>query len=267
VRKSKNMDVVIFCGGKGTRLSEETSFIPKPLVEIDERPILWHIMKHFSHYGHNRFILALGYKGDRIKQYFRDITQLPPIVEFKIGEGQITPISNQDSEMRNWEVVCVDTGLDNEKGSRLKQLQPFIKSKSFFVTYGDGVADINLDRLLEFYKNQATAGVLTGVCPPSRFGEIEIADDVVVSFIEKPQMKQGLVNGGYFIFDHSIFNYVEEAPTCDFEFGALQNFASTGGLSVYKHDGFWQCMDNIREKEFLKKLAKTNNAPWMIWKK
>jgi glucose-1-phosphate cytidylyltransferase len=130
------MDVVIFCGGKGTRLSEETSLIPKPLVEIDERPILWHIMRHFSHYGHTRFILALGYKGDRIKQYFRDITQLPSSVEFRIGEGKVLPISNLDSEIKNWEVVCIDTGLDNEKGSRLKQIQPFIKSKSFFVTYG-----------------------------------------------------------------------------------------------------------------------------------
>jgi len=257
------MDVVIFCGGKGTRLGEETVGIPKPLVEIGGTPILIHIMRHFAKYGHKRFILTLGYKGYKIKEYFYGLTKLANSVKFDLKSGIAHTLGEQPP--LDWEVLCVDTGIDSEKGSRLKQIQPYVQSDKFFVTYGDGVADVDLDALLREASLPGAEGVVTGVNPPSRFGEMRVSPDGMVErFEEKAQMQSGVVNGGFFVFTRSIFDYVQSTPESDFEFGAIPKFSVDRGLRVYDHKGFWQCMDNVREKNYLDDLIKKGNAPWLM---
>ena len=235
------MDVVILCGGKGTRLNEETTKKPKPMVEIGGRPILWHIMKIYSHYGLNRFILALGYKSELIKQYHHYEKQ--------------------------WEIVFVDTGEETLKGGRIKKVEKYINTDKFHLTYGDGVSDVNINKLVDFHKSHDSIGTVTAVRPPSRFGELDIdKDGTVLGFEEKPQMGRGLINGGFFIFEKKILSYLTPDKDCDFEFGPLQQIAKDGQLKAFEHKGFWQCMDNVRERDFLNKQASANKAPWMVWK-
>ena len=237
------MDVIILCGGKGTRLSEETVKKPKPMVEIGGMPILWHIMKIYSFYGYNRFILALGYKGNQIKQYF-----------------------NNYSEDKNWEIVFVDTGDETLKGGRIKRLEKYIENDLFHLTYGDGVIDSDLNKLVDFHKSHNCIGTVTAVRPPSRFGELNIGtDNSIISLQEKPQMGKGIINGGFFVFDKSMLSYLSEDENCDFEFGPLQKIVKEGQLKALKHDGFWQCMDNIRERENLNAHIRDGTAPWMVW--
>ena len=234
------MDVVILCGGKGTRLSEETVKKPKPMVEIGGRPILWHIMKIYSHYGFNRFILALGYKSDQIKQYCHDEKQ--------------------------WEIDFVDTGEETLKGGRIKRVERYINSDIFHLTYGDGVSDVDLNKLVNFHKSHDCVGTVTAVRPTSRFGELKIdTDDTVLSLEEKPQMGKGLINGGFFVFNKKMLSNLTEDKDCDFEFGPLQQLANDGQLKAFRHDGFWQCMDNIRERDYLDKQINLGNAKWMVW--
>ena len=256
-------EVIILCGGKGTRLSEETQTKPKPMVEIGTRPILWHIMKTYANYGFNKFILALGYKGDYIKRYFYDfrITSNDFTLSMRPNKNPILHNIHNDS---NWEITFVDTGIDTLKGGRIKRVEKYIKNDNFMITYGDGVADIDIKNLYDFHKKHNKKGTLTAVRPPSRFGEIEIEGDKVKHFEEKPQLGKGYINGGFFVFKKEFFDYL--TPDCNFEFGPLEKLAKNEELHSYKHDGFWQCMDNVRERDYLNKLWNTNKAHWKVWK-
>ena len=260
------MDVIILCGGKGTRLSEETIDKPKPMVEIGGKPILWHIMKSYSHYGLNRFILALGYKADFIKQFFYNYKITGSDFSLKMDPEEKIKILN-DSDEKHWEIVFVDTGEETLKGGRIKRVEKYIKSNLFHLTYGDGVCDVNINKLLDFHNSHNCIGSVTAVRPPSRFGELNIdIDNTVQELEEKPQMGKGLINGGFFIFDKKMLTYLTEDENCDFEFGPLQKIASEKQLKAYKHNGFWQCMDNIRERNYLNDQIRKKNAPWMKWK-
>jgi glucose-1-phosphate cytidylyltransferase len=259
------MQVVILCGGFGTRLKEETEIKPKPMVEIGGKPILWHIMKSYAHYGFNKFVLALGYKGEYIKNFFyhyritcNDFT----ITLNPTDAPKIHSVSNDNF----WEITCVDTGEKTLKGGRIKRLAPYIDGHYFHLTYGDGVSDVNLRELADFHLHHGAIGTVTGVRPPSRFGEMSIEGDHVRHFEEKPQLGMGLINGGFFIFKKDFLDYLSPEENCDFEFGALQKLATDGQLRVYKHKGFWQCMDNVRERDYLNKLWDSNNAPWKPWR-
>jgi len=259
------MDVLILCGGKGTRLSEETIKKPKPMVEIGNMPILWHIMKIYSYYGFNRFILALGYKGEQIKQYFYNYKITGADFSLKLDHEHNIEYLNHADE-KHWEIVFVDTGEETLKGARIKRVEKYIQSDLFHLTYGDGVCDVDINKLVDFHNSHNCMGSVTAVRPPSRFGELNIDENNTVQELEeKPQMGKGLINGGFFIFDKKILSYLSKDENCDFEFGPLQKIASEGQLKALKHDGFWQCMDNVRERDFLDGLAKNNDAPWITW--
>ena len=257
-------DVIILCGGKGTRMQEETETRPKPMVEIGGKPILWHIMKIYSYYGYNRFILALGYKSEYIKRYFYD---------YRITSSDFTltmhphefPVVHSIPEDSNWRITFVDTGEDTLKGGRIKRLEQYIESDNFHLTYGDGVADINIEQLYHFHTSHNCIGTVSAVRPPSRFGELLLSDDKVEEFEEKPQLGTGLINGGYFVFNKKFLGYLTPNKNCDFEFGALQKLAKDGQLRAYQHTGFWQCMDNVRDRDYLNKLWNTDQAQWKVW--
>jgi len=256
--------VVILCGGKGTRLREETGIRPKPMVEIGGKPILWHIMKHYSHYGFDRFILALGYRGDYIKNWFyhyRIAASDFTITLDPSAEPKIHGTADKDA----WEITCVDTGEETLKGGRIKRLEPFIDSGRFHLTYGDGVSDIDIAALDDYHTSHDSLGTVSAVRPPSRFGEMIIDGDLVKCFEEKSQLASGIINGGYFVFDRGFLDYLTPAIDCDLEFGALQHLASGGQLRARRHDGFWQCMDNVRERDYLDSLWSENRAPWKVW--
>lgn len=259
------MDVIILCGGKGTRLSEETVLKPKPMVEVGGIPILLHIMKIYSFYGFKRFILALGYKGEFIKQFFYNYRVTSGDIRMQLDPGK-KPIYFNHSEEKDWDITLVDTGQETLKGGRIKRLEKYVETDSFHVTYGDGVCDINLDKLVEFYKDHGNIGTVSAVHPPSRFGEMVFDGTKVLEFEEKPQMGGGYINGGFFVFNKELFSYLSEDDDCDFEFGPLQKIAGQGRLNAYFHDGFWQCMDNVRERDYLNDLVKKQKAPWMVWK-
>ncbi|MCP4265472.1 MAG: glucose-1-phosphate cytidylyltransferase [Candidatus Brocadiaceae bacterium] len=258
------MDIIILCGGKGTRLSEETSERPKPMVEIGNRPILWHIMKYYSHFGCNRFILALGYKGEYIKNYFYNYRILSS--DFTLDmHPEKDPIIHDMGNESHWEIVFVDTGLNTLKGGRIKRVEQHVKSENFHVTYGDGLCDINIKDLENYHVSHKKTGTVTGVHPPSRFGEMSIEGDTVTHFEEKPQLSTGRINGGFFVFNRHLFEYLSTDEDCDFEFGPLQKIARAGELKVRKHDGFWQCMDTVRERDYLNNLWHSDDSPWKIW--
>ena len=257
-------DVIILCGGKGSRLSEETVLKPKPMIEIGGKPILWHIMKHYSYYGYHRFILALGYKGEYVKNYFynyRIFSNDFTIEMHPEKEPQIHGLSDES----HWEITLVDTGLNTLKGGRIKRLERYVKSDNFHLTYGDGVSNINLNELDRFHMKHGNIGTITGVHPPSRFGEMVIEGDNVIHFEEKPQLSTGIINGGFFVFNRKFFDYLASDDKCDFEFGPLQRIASEKELKVFKHDGFWQCMDTIRERDYLNSLWESGSPPWKVW--
>ena len=261
---SSAMDVIILCGGKGTRLSEETVTRPKPMVEIGGMPILWHIMKTYSHFGYKRFILSLGYMSGYIKEYFYNL---------RITSNDFVLTLNPNHEPRflndfgddEWEIVFVNTGEETLKGARIKRVEEFVRSDRVHVTYGDGVSDVDLDALVRFHETHGAIGTVTGVRPPSRFGELTLEDDMVLEFEEKPQMHTGYINGGFFVFDRAFFDYLSPEPDCDLEFGPLQRLARDRQLRGFKHERFWQCMDNVREKTYLDRLVRDNQAPWMKW--
>ena len=257
------MKVAILAGGVGTRLVEETEVKPKPMVEIAGRPILWHIMKHYSYYGYHRFILALGYKGEYVKNYFynyRIFSNDFTIEMHPEKEPQIHGLSDES----HWEITLVDTGLNTLKGGRIKRLERYVKSDNFHLTYGDGVSNVNLNELDRFHMKHGNIGTITGVHPPSRFGEMLIEGDNVIHFEEKPQLSTGIINGGFFVFNRKFFDYLTADDKCDFEFGPLQKIASEKELKVFKHDGFWQCMDTIRERDYLNSLWELGSPPWKI---
>jgi len=258
------MKVVILCGGRGTRLKEETEFRPKPLVRIGNKPVLWHIMKIYAHYGFKDFILCLGYKGDMIKEYFLNYGIMNSDFTIQLGNrNNIQFHSNHQEE--DWSVTLADTGEKAETGARIKRIEKYIDSDLFMVTYGDGVANLNIKELLKFHKAHRKIGTMTGVHPSSRFGELVIKDNRVVEFNEKPQVKEGLINGGFFVFNKEFFNYLKEDDNCYLERQPLEKLAKEGELMVYPLDGFWQCVDTYRELEVLNNLWKFPNPPWKVW--
>jgi glucose-1-phosphate cytidylyltransferase len=257
-------DVIILCGGKGTRLSEETIDKPKPMVEIGGKPILWHIMKHYSYYGCNRFILTLGYKGEYIKNYFYNYRIFSTDFTLVMRPEKEPHVHNVNDESA-WEITFVDTGMNTLKGGRIKRVERYVKSDNFHLTYGDGLSNVNIKEVEKFHLQHGKIGTVTGVHPPSRFGEMLIDGDSVIHFEEKPQLSSGIINGGFFVFDRRLFNYLTEDENCDFEFGPLQEIASKGELKVFKYNGFWQCMDTIRERDYLNKLWDSGDPPWKTW--
>jgi len=262
--KKGALDVVILCGGMGSRLKEETEFKPKPMVEIGGKPIIWHIMKYYSHFGFSRFILALGYKGEYIKKYFYDYGLLSSDLTIVL-DPKVAPRIHNISQENHWEITCVDTGLNTLKGGRVKRLEPYIKSRDFLLTYGDGVCDVDLKALISFHRAHGKTGTVTAVRPPSRFGEMRIEGKAVREFEEKPQLTTGYINGGYFIFKREFLDRLTFDEGCDLEFGALQELSHAGELMAYKHNGYWQCMDTLRDAEYLNKLWRADKSPWKVW--
>ena len=254
------MKAVILAGGFGTRLSEETVIRPKPMVEIGGHPILWHIMKIYSHYGINEFVICLGYKGYMIKEYFANYHLHMSDVTFDLATGKAEIHSNTAEP---WKVTLVDTGENSMTGGRIKRIQPYVDG-TFCMTYGDGVSDVDITALVEFHKKQGTYATVTAVQPPGRYGAIDIRGDKVASFKEKPSGDGGWVNGGFFVLEPEIFRYIEGDFT-PWEAAPLEGISRDGQLSVYKHPGFWQSMDTLRDKTYLEGLWNKKQAPWKLW--
>ena len=256
------MKVVILCGGKGTRMREETEYKPKPLVEVGGMPILWHIMKIYSHYGFNDFVLCLGYKGNLIKEYFLNFEWFANDFTLHMGDGKGKVLTHTHT-MENWNITFADTGEDTDTGGRVKNIQKYIDGDSFFLTYGDGVADIDISSLLEFHKSKGKVATVTGTKPTWRFGVLDVGNSgIAASFAEKPATN-GLINGGFFVLDTRIFDYLNEDS--NLEHDALQKLAIEDELAVYQHDGFWRCMDTYKEVEEFNRQWILNNRPWVIW--
>ena len=260
-----NLNVVILCGGLGTRLKEETEFKPKPMVEIGGKPILWHIMKTYTHYGFNDFVLCLGYKGELIKEYFLNYEVLNNDFTIKLGhEKKIT--MHDTSDEGDWSITLASTGRNALKGARLKKIEKYISEDAFMVTYGDGVGNIDITKLIDFHTSHGKMATVTGVRPPSLFGELLVENGKALSFSEKPQTSTGLINGGFFVFDKKIFDYLSTDDSCDLERGPLEKLADIGEMMVYVHDGQWACMDTYRDVEYLNKLWESDKAFWKVWK-
>lgn len=253
------MKVIILAGGKGTRISEYTNLIPKPMVEIGEHPILWHIMNWYAKFGYNDFIIALGYKASVIKEYFLNYYALNNDFNVDLKSGTITYL-NQNA--KDWKVTLVDTGAETMTGGRVKRLQKYIGKETFMLTYGDGVSNIDINKLVDFHKQSRTIATLSAVFPTARFGELVLNENSIVdSFKEKPQLETGRINGGFFVLEPEIFNYLKDDATI-FEREPMEKLVEENQLTAFKHDGFWQSMDTIRERQILEEYWKTNNAPW-----
>jgi glucose-1-phosphate cytidylyltransferase len=258
------MKAVILCGGMGTRLKEETEYKPKPMVEIGDKPILWHIMKLYAHYGIKDFVLSLGYKGEMIKEYFYNYEILSNDFTIELGNDKNIEIHSNNAE-KDWRITLADTGDKTLKGGRLKRVEKYINDDQFMMTYGDGIANVDIENLLEFHRKHGKLATVTGINPASRFGELKIKGNQVESFSEKPKNGDGLINGGFFVFNRGIFDYLSEDENCDLEIGPLEKIAAEGQLMVYKHRGFWACMDTIRDMEYLNKLWREDQSAWKVW--
>lgn len=257
--------IVILCGGRGTRLKEETEVIPKPLVKIGDKPVLWHIMKIYKTYGFSKFILPVGYKGEKIKEYFYNYPVFQNDFTIKLCDFSKKEINLHNPKVDDWEVTIVDTGLEAMTGARLKKLERFINTDLFMLTYGDGVSNVDLDQLLNYHLEKGKMATVTGVRPPARFGELKIDGDNVASFQEKPQVATGFINGGFFVMKKDIFKSLPDKEGLSLEGDVLPQIAAKGELSVFRHDGYWQCMDTLRDVEFLNEEWREGKAPWKIW--
>jgi len=255
------MKVLILAGGYGTRLSEETDIRPKPMVEVGGKPILWHIMKIYSFYGFNDFVILLGYKGYYIKEYFANYYLHQSDVTFDMKNGN-TQIHNNSSEP--WKVTLVNTGLETMTGGRIKKAKDFINNEAFMLTYGDGVGNVNIQKLLEFHKKQQTKLTITAIQPAGKFGALDINSNLVNKFVEKPAGDNSWINGGFMVCENAVLDLIDKDDTI-FEQSVLTTLAHTGQLSAYKHGGFWQCMDTLRDKIYLNKLWESKKAPWKVW--
>lgn len=258
------MKAVILCGGLGTRLREETEYRPKPMVKIGNKPILWHIMKIYSYYGFNEFVICLGYKGDMIKEYFLNYEMMNNDFTIELGNGKNVQFHNNHTE-NDWSITLVDTGLNTQTGARIKKIEKYIDEDSFMLTYGDGVANVNIEQLSKFHKSHKKIGTMTGVHPSSRFGEFSLKGNQIKEFNEKPQTKEGLINGGFFVFNKEFFDYVNTDEKCILEKEPLEKLVEDGELMLYPHNGFWQCVDTYRELELLNNLWKQSRPPWKVW--
>jgi glucose-1-phosphate cytidylyltransferase len=250
--------VVILAGGRGTRLAEETEMRPKPMVDVGGRPLLWHIKPIYAGHGYTDFLIACGYKGELIKEYFRNLVvhHSDYFIELKTGDLQLL-----DGHRLDWRVGVIDTGLDTMTGGRILRLKPLVGDQRFMVTYGDGVADIDVGRLVAFHRAHGRLATVTAVRPPSRFGSLALAGDAVREFSEKPQTEEGWINGGFFVFEPRVFEYLAGDRTV-LEREPLERLASDGQLMAYRHPGFWQPMDTVRDRQLLEKLWATGAAPW-----
>ena len=252
--------VAILAGGLGSRIQEETEIKPKPMVEIGGRPILWHIMKHYGRFGHHDFVIALGYKGEVIKRFMLDYCSFEGGLTVRMGDGSY---SLHDAPREDWRVNLIDTGHDTATGGRIKRLAPHLGDSTFMLTWGDGVSDIDLDKLLAFHRSHGKLATLTAVRPPARFGHLELEDDTVCDFSEKPQIGEGWINGAFFVLEPAVFDYIEGDAT-QFERAPLEELAKDGQLMAYRHYDFWQCMDTVRDRKRLEDLW-AGDAPWKVW--
>jgi glucose-1-phosphate cytidylyltransferase len=254
------MKVVIFAGGLGSRLSEETESKPKPMVEIGGRPILWHIMKHYAHHGFRDFVIALGYRGEAIKRWFLDLAELDGSFTLSLRDRKLE--RHQDS-LDDWKVALVDTGIETQTGGRLAKLAPLLRDGTFMLTYGDGVSDVDLDELLSYHRSHGKLATVTAVRPPARFGELEFDGNRVKRFSEKPQTGEGWINGGFFVLEPQALELIP--GDVHWEREPLERLASAGELIAYRHERFWQCMDTLRDKRLLDSLWASGKAPWKVW--
>src|SRR5882724_1143221 len=255
------MKAVILAGGYGTRLAEETELRPKPMVQIGEHPILWHILKHYAHFDVTEFYVALGYLGDEIKRYFVDRQTLGGSMTLDLAAGTTERL---DLAGENWKVHLIETGVSSMTGGRILRLREYLRDGTFLVTYGDGVADLDIPKLIAFHKKQGLVATVTAVRPPARFGGLVLDGSRVVRFSEKPQTGEGWINGGFLVCEPSIFDYFKNDSSV-LETDALEQLADEGKLAAYQHEGFWQCMDTLRDKRQLETLWKSGRAPWKLW--
>ena len=259
------MKVVILCGGRGLRFSEATEHKPKPLIEIGGKPILWHIMKIFSYYGYKEFILCLGYKSEMIKKFFLEYELMSNDLTIKLSNKNKPDIHTASVE-HEWNITLAETGLNALTGARIKRVEKYIDSDLFMVTYGDAVADVNIKNLVDFHLSHKKIGTVTAVRPPSRFGLLDIGtENEVKQFKEKAAIEGCYVNGGFFVFDRRVFNYVKDDDLCSFEQEPLERLASDGELAAYMHNSYWQCMDTYRDWQLLNEEWEIGNAPWKLW--
>jgi glucose-1-phosphate cytidylyltransferase len=262
MKNGADMTVVILCGGKGSRLREGTVTRPKPMIEVGEMPILWHIMKTYAHWGYRHFVLCLGYKGHVIKEYFYHYGILTNDFTVDLGSRDMA-IHPRHSE--DWRVTLVDTGQETMTGARVKRVEKYVESDPFLLTYGDGVTDLNIRALVEFHEKHGKIGTVTGVFPPSRYGELLIRGEKVLGFEEKPESGGNSINGGYFVLSRSFFKYLSDREDCVLEHEPLRNLAADGQLQVFAHKGFWQCMDTHRDYQYLNQLWGEGAAAWKVW--
>lgn len=256
------MKVGILAGGKGSRLAEETVVKPKPMVEIGDKPILWHIMRHYAHFDFKHFVIALGYKGDVIKRYVVDYASFNSNLTVNLSTGEVKMNGGYKPD---WIIDLVDTGMETGTGGRIKRLQPYFGNETFMLTWGDGVSDVNLHDLLAFHRSHGRLATMTAVRPPARYGHLTFEGNQVAEFTEKPQIGEGWINGAFFVLEPGIFDYIE-GDTVMFEQEPLRNLARDGQLMAYRHTSFWQCMDTLREKHILEQLWQSPTPPWKLWK-
>jgi len=256
------MKVAILAGGQGTRLSEETTLKPKPMVEIGGKPILWHIMSIYAAHGYKEFVIALGYKGEQIKDYFLNYHYRVRSLTIQLDTGKVATHSGAGED---WVVHLLDTGTDTQTGGRVKRLAEYIGPEPFMLTYGDGVSSIDISRLVEFHRAQGRLATVTAVRPPARFGQMVLDNGHVTEFTEKPQIGEGWINGGFFILEPGIVDYIAGDQT-SWEFESMERLAAEGQLAAYQHEAFWQCMDTVRDVHLLDRLWSEGNAPWKIWR-
>lgn len=252
------MRTVILAGGMGTRLQEQTVVRPKPMVEVGGKPILHHIMQHYASFGHNEFTIALGYKGELIKSYFIDFFYMNRSLRVDLGKGHV---ETHDANHEEWIVDLIDTGLHTHTGGRLKRVLPYLGNETFMMTYGDGVSDVDVDALLAFHRKHGKLATVTAVRPPARFGSMRFFGDMVKSFDEKPQVGEGWINGGFFVLEPKVVDFIDndEMP---FERAPLERLAREGQLMAFRHSGFWQCMDTVRDLQYLERLWSERQATW-----
>jgi glucose-1-phosphate cytidylyltransferase len=256
------MKVGILAGGLGTRLAEETVIKPKPMVEVGNEPIIWHIMKYYAHFRFNDFVIALGYKGEYIKRWLVDYAALASNLTVSLRDGHVR---QHAAELEDWEVSLIDTGQETATGGRIKRLANWLGSEgTFMLTWGDGVSDVDLNSLLAFHRSHGKIATLTAVRPPARFGHLELDEDRIAEFSEKPQAGEGWINGAFFVLEPEVFGYISGDST-QFEKEPLEQLAKDGELMAYRHTGFWQCMDTLRDHKLLQSLWDTGNAPWKVW--
>ncbi|MGD0794308.1 MAG: glucose-1-phosphate cytidylyltransferase [Dehalococcoidales bacterium] len=263
--ETSDSKVVILCGGRGVRFHEATELRPKPLIEIGGRPILWHIMKTYGYYGHQDFILCLGYRGEMIKRHFLDYELMNCDFTVQLGRKKKIELHNTCQE-QGWKVTLAETGINAMTGARIKRIEKYVDSDLFLLTYGDAVTNLNISNLVDFHHSHKKIGTITAVSSLSRFGDLKIGrGNLVEEFREKAPIHGSYINGGFFVFDRRLFDYVDDDDSCSFERQPLERLAKDGQLAAYVHDGYWQCMDTYRDWEILEQAWNTNNPPWKVW--